>query len=320
MDFIVISLALFFLILIIVELCLYAYRHSERLKKARVKKRIKKYTFVEDDFGNILKNRKLSDVPFLNRLLSSFSFIRVLDDLVLKANAKQPLGVFVLLGFLMGALGFLGGYFFTNRMVPAACVAAPLSVLPFLYLLNKKNKRMAKFRNQLHEALDLMARALRAGHSFTGSLKLAADEFEDPLGTEFEEAADEINFGVSVPDALHHLAERIDCSEMKYFVVAVIIQRETGGNLAELIESLAHLVRERFKFDAKVRILSAEGRLSGIILSAIPFLIGGWIQFSTPDFMQPLFEDRAGHILIAIGVVLMVLGLITIKRMVKIDV
>ncbi|MDA3789361.1 MAG: type II secretion system F family protein [Desulfobacula sp.] len=320
MDFVIISLIIFILALIIIELCLYAYRHSMSIKKAGIKKRIKKYTFVEDDFGSILKKRDLSDIPFLNRLLSSISFVRSLDDLVMKANVSQSIGFYVLLAALLGALGFLGGSFFLHTNLYATIIAIALFISPFLYLVNKKKKRVEKFQAQLHEALDLIARALRAGHSFTSSMKLAADEFKDPLGTEFEETIDQINFGVSVPAALSHLSERIDCQEIKYFVVAVIIQRQTGGNLAELIESLAHIVRERFKFEGKVRILSAEGRLSGVILAFIPFAIGGWLQISNPDFMKPLFEDEIGRIMLGIGGIMMVLGMITIKKMVEIEV
>lgn len=320
MDFIIISLIIFILALVIIELCFYAYRHSMRTRKGKIKKRIQKYTFIEDDFGDIIKKRDLSDIPFLNRALSSISFVRSLDDLVIKANAGQSLGFYALLAILMGALGFLGGGYFLHSQLNAALIAGALFISPYLYLVIKKKKRVEKFQSQLHEALDLIARALRAGHSFTSSMKLAADEFEDPLGTEFGETIDQINFGVSVPAALSHLSERIDCQEIKYFVVAVIIQRETGGNLAELIESLAHIVRERFKFEGKVRILSAEGRLSGIILAAIPFAIGGWLQLSTPDFMRPLFEDEIGRILLTAGAIMMVLGMITIKKMVKIEV
>ena len=320
MDFVIISLIVFILALTIIELCLYAYRHSINIRKARMKKRIKKYTLIEDDFGGILKRRDLSDIPFLNRALSSISFVRSLDDLVMKANASKSLGFYILLSFLLGALGFLGGQFLLNNQLYSLGIAIPLFISPFLYLTRKKTKRVKKFQAQLHEALDLIARALKAGHSFTSSMKLAADEFEDPLGTEFADTIDQINFGVSIPVALSHLAERIDCQEIKYFVIAVIIQRETGGNLAELIESLAHIVREKFKFEGKVRVLSAEGRLSGVILICIPFFIGGWLQFTNPGFMRPLFEDEIGHILIGVACVMMILGMITIKKIVKIEV
>ena len=320
MDFIIISLIIFVLALSIIELCKYAYRHSASLEKARVSKRIKKYTFVEDDFGDIIKKRKMSDIPALNSLLTSVSLVRSLDDLALKANTKRPIGFFVLVAALLGATGFLGYRMLSNNTVNASLIAILLFTIPFVYLVRLKNKRERKFQAQLHEALDLVARALKAGHSFAASLKLAADEFDDPLGTEFLETVDEINFGVSVPVALAHLSDRVNCQEIRYFVVAVIIQRQIGGNLAELIETLAHLLRERFKFYDKVRILSAEGRLSGIILAGLPFACLGFLQLTNPDFLKPLFEDPIGHIMMIGAAILMVLGIITIKKMVKIEV
>ena len=143
--------------------------------------------------------------------------------------------------------------------------------------------RTEKFKKQMPDGLDLVARALKAGHAFSGGISMAAEEFDDPLGPEFAEMLDEINFGVSVPEALKNLTNRIECEELKYFVMGVILQRETGGNLAELIETLANLIREKFKFEGKVRTLSAEGKLSAIILSALPFLVGGFFLDQQPE-------------------------------------
>jgi tight adherence protein B len=189
-----------------------------------------------------------------------------------------------------------------------------------LYLKLLKQKRIEKFQKQLPDALDLIARALKAGHAFTGGIKLAADEFDDPLGPEFSETLDEINFGVSVADALKNLAKRIECHEIKYFVVGVILQRETGGNLAELVETLANLIRENFKFQGKVRTLSAEGRLSAIILVVLPFLIGAWIRFSSPEYMDLLITDPIGRIMLAIALIMMIIGIFVMKKMVQIKV
>jgi tight adherence protein B len=184
----------------------------------------------------------------------------------------------------------------------------------------KKNKRTDRFEKQLPEGLELIARALRAGHAFTSGMKLAAEEFPDPLGPEFDETLDEINFGVNISDALKHLARRVDCPDLKFFVVAVILQRETGGNLAEIIENLAHLMRERFKFRGKIKILSAEGRLTGKILVAIPILLFIAIYLLNRDYASVLIHDPAGRITIGISVLLILVGLVWMKRVLKLDV
>ncbi len=320
MDFMILSVVIFIVSLLIIELCLYAYRHSMSNRNAKIKKRLRKYTFVEDDFGGILKKRDLSEIPFLNKILLSLPFVKSWDKLVMQANAKHPVGFYILMSFLIGALGALSILYSFHNNLLALGVGLIMMYSPFLYLNYLKSKRIENFKKQFHEALDLIARALRAGHSFTSSMKLAADEFGDPLGIEFEETLDEINFGVSVPVALRNLSQRVECKEINYFVVAVIIQRDTGGNLAELIESLAHIVRETFKFEGKVRILSAEGRLSGIILCLIPFVIGLWLQISSPGFIKPLFTEPIGRIMLGIAAIMMILGMIVIKKMVKIEV
>ena len=320
MDYMIIGIFIFILSIVLIELVLFTYRNLASTQRAKIKKRLQKYTFVENDFGDILKKREYSKIPFLNKIFSSIAVARKLDLLIIQSNTKYPLGFFVLLSAFLAACGLLAGQYFLNNILLAVLIGLVLMFIPYVYLVNLKNKRVIKFQTQLHEGLDLIARALKAGHSFTSAMKLAADEFGDPLGTEFQETLDEINFGVSVPEALKNLTERVDCSEVKYFVIAVIIQRETGGNLAELIESLAHIIRERFKFEGKVRILTAEGKLSAIILVVLPILIGVWLQISNPDFLGPLWTDPIGHMMLAGAGILLVIGMFVMKQMVKIEV
>lgn len=179
---------------------------------------------------------------------------------------------------------------------------------------------MKKFQGQLPDALELIARALRAGHAFSSGMKLVAEEFNDPLGPEFGETLDEINFGISVSDALKNLSRRVDCPDLKYFVVSVILQRETGGNLAEIIDTIAHLIRERFKLHGRIRILSAEGKLSGIILLILPFFIVVALRFLNPDYMTTLVTDPIGKVMASIGAFLMSMGVLVMKRMINIRV
>ena len=320
MELYVIGAGIFIVTVIIVELISFAVRNTRAAKRGKIRKRLRKYIYVEggQNGTEITKKRILSDVPFLNQILLHTPGISQLDRLVIQANAKQPLGFYFLLALLLTAAGFLLGQFLNRSVIMNVVLPLLFGSLPLIYLANLKSKRIAKFKKQLPDGLDLIARALKAGHAFTGGLKLAADEIEEPLGTEFSETLDEINFGINVSDALKNLAARIDCEELRFFVVGVILQRETGGNLAELMEMLAGLIRERFKFDGKVRTLAAEGKLSAIILIALPFFIAGWILFSNPGYLSPLFTHTVGRLMLVFVAVMMIIGIIVMKKMVNI--
>jgi len=195
-----------------------------------------------------------------------------------------------------------------------------LGMAPFFYISVKKRRRMEKFQRQLPDALDLIARALKAGHAFTGGLRMVADELGDPIGTEFEKTLNEINFGVGIPEALKNLPNRVDCPDLKFFITSVIIQRETGGNLAEILTKLGYLIRERFKLQNRVQVLSAEGKLSAIILITIPFFIALALTILNPAYIRSLFIDPIGKVLVAFALVMMVIGILVMKRMIKIKV
>jgi tight adherence protein B len=322
MEQFIIGATLFIVLVIVVELLIYGYKNMRSPNRAKIRKRLRKSVYAEDNQAgtDILRKRVLSEIPFLNRLLLKTPGILKLDNLISQANATYPLGFFILFALFLAVLGFLVGNTVIKNRLLAVMLMFLCGSFPFLYLLILKQKRTEKFKKQLPEALDLMSRALKAGHAFTNGLKLAADEFEDPLGPEFAEVLDEINFGVSVANALRNLAKRVECPEIKYFVVGVILQRETGGNLAELMGILAFLIREKFKFQGKVRTLSAEGRLSAFILIALPFGIAGWMWFSNPKYLDPLLTDPIGKIMIIGAAIMMVFGIIVMKKIVAIEV
>ena len=307
---------------IIIELLSYAYRSIRSPDRAKIMKRLRKSIYIEDEQvgADIMRKRVLSEIPFLNNVLLKTPGMLKFDNLISQANSKYPIGFYILFALFLSFLGFLIGALVIKNQLVSLGLFVLGGLAPFLYLTILKHRRIAKFKRQLPEALDLMARALKAGHAFTNGMKLAADEFDDPLGPEFAEALDEINFGISVPNALRNLAKRIDCAEIRYFVVGVILQRETGGNLAELMGILSYLIREKFKFEGKVRTLSAEGRLSAIILIALPFFIAGWLQFSNPKYLETLVTDPIGKVMIFGAVLMMIMGILVMKKMVSIEV
>jgi len=322
MEYLLAGIAIFLITVTIVELLSYAYRNSQVAKRTRIRERLRKYVFIENEGPetDIVKKRILSDIPWFNSILSHTPFFLRLDRLIAQANAKSRTGFYILLMLMLGTVGFSAVHAFTRNVMMSLVVGVTLAPIPILFLLDMKKKRIERFKKQLPDGLDLIARALRAGHSFTGALKLAAEEFDDPLGPEFEETLNEINFGVSVPMALKNLADRFDFEEIQYFVTGVTLQRETGGNLAELVEALARLIRERFVFEGKVRVLTAECRLSSVILVVLPFLIAGYILLTNPNFLTPLLTEPVGHLMIVSAIVMMTIGIIVLKRMVHVKV
>jgi len=304
------------------EMLFYTYRTIRNPDRKKIQKRLKTFSYKKNKDGlpDILQKKLLSDVPFLNKILLRIPGPQRLDRFLQQANAQYRLGVFILVTIILALTGFFAGVLITGNYTLSIVIAPALAGIPFFYLCLKKKKRMEKFQRQLPEALELIARSLKAGHAFPSGMKLAADEFDDPLGPEFDETLNEINFGVSVPDALKNLTDRIDCPDLKFFVISVILQRETGGNLAEIIESLAYIIRERFKLYGKVKILAAEGKLSAIILVAIPFLLIIILRFINPDYINTLFTEPAGRIMAGIAACMMVMGILVMKKMVNIKV
>jgi len=317
-----IAIIIFAVSIFVTEMLFYAFRTIRNPDRKKIRKRLKTFSSRKNKAGvpDILQKKLLSDVPFLNKILLRIPGPQHLNRLLQQANSQYHLGVFILLTIFLALTGFFAGFLITGNCVLSIIIAPALAVIPLFYLCLKKKKRMEKFQRQLPEGLELIARSLKAGHAFPSGMKLAADEFDDPLGPEFDETLNEINFGVSVPDALKNLADRIDCPDLKYFVIAVILQRETGGNLAEIIESLAYIIRERLKLHGRVKILAAEGKLSAIILVSVPFVIIIGLSFINPDYINTLFSEPAGRIMSGIALFMMALGILVMKKMVNIKV
>jgi tight adherence protein B len=192
--------------------------------------------------------------------------------------------------------------------------------LPFVVLKIKRTRRMRAFEEQFPEALDLIARALKAGHAFATGLKMAADELPEPVGPEFRKTFDEQNFGLPLKESLENLTLRMPLIDVRFFATAVLIQRETGGNLSEILENLAHVVRERFKILRQVRVYTAHGRLTGYVLLALPAVLCIALMFINPDHMNLLFRERMGQMMLMGALALQTLGYVWIRQVIKIEV
>ena len=203
----------------------------------------------------------------------------------------------------------------------ASIAAAPIGMAaPVLFLMQRRGSRLRAFEEQFPEALDLVSRAIRAGHAFQTSVGMAAEELPEPVGPEFKKVFDQQNFGLPLRDALDALASRIPLLDVKFFVTAVAIQRESGGNLAEILDNLSHVVRERFKIRRQVRVHTAHGRITGFVLLALPPFLAVALSFINPDHMRPLFEEHIGRMLIFGTIVMQFVGFLWIRQVIKIEV
>jgi tight adherence protein B len=206
------------------------------------------------------------------------------------------------------------------RMNVGWLAGLPGFALPFVYLRSKRTRRLRAFEEAFPEALDLVSRALKAGHAFATGLKMVADEMPEPIGPEFRKTFDEQNFGLPLKDSLANLSVRIPLLDVRFFSTAVLIQRETGGNLSEILENLSHVVRERFKILRQVRVYTAHGRLTGYVLLGLPVFLAIALMFINPEHMQLLFTEPLGHMMLGGTLIMQTVGYFWIKQVVKIEV
>jgi tight adherence protein B len=316
-----IALGIFGTILLFLQGCVLLHRMIVPRGTDRAVERIQKWSAPEVAAQlDIVRKELLSDIPWLHDLLIKMRRFQPLRLLHRQADCRVPLGIFVLATPLLALGALLLALTMHQALLLALLFAAVLGALPTGYLYWLKSQRMAKFERQLPEALELVSRALRAGHAFSVGLKLVGDEAADPVGIEFKRGFDEVSMGVALPQALQNMTDRLDCVDLRFFVTAVLVQRETGGNLAEIIDSLAEMIRKRFELQLKVKALSAEGRFSAVILFALPLVVGGVLFKMNPEYMLTLFTDPMGQKMVMVGSFLMVTGAIIMKRMVAIKV
>lgn len=291
-----------------------------------VKERLQSWTERPDlnKASDLVLKESYSEIPWLNELLAKLKD-REYGARIAKVHdqAKTPysLGVYVLASAFLAVLGgVLGGrVIFGQPFIMLGCAGVGM-LLPWGHLSYRKWHRLGEIHRQLPDALELIGRALRAGHALFVGMKMVGDEMRDPIAGEFKRGFDEISMGVSVPESLTHLADRVDLMDVKFFVTSVNIQRETGGNLAEIIDSLGRLIRKRFELKKKIKALSAEGRISAVVLMSLPFGMALVFHFINPEYLTPLFTDPMGHTMLAGAVTMMILGGIVMKRMIAIKV
>ncbi len=300
-------------------------RVPEKMAERRVAQRLEQIQKVDGDEKagamDLIKGTIQGPLPSLERLLGGTARGNALADWIGQSGVKQA----TLSGVFMVAFALAIGGAFAAAMLVRAPFSLPGGALigfalPFFVLSQKRNARLHKFEEQFPEALDLIARALKAGHAFANGLKMVADELDEPVGPEFRKTFDEQNFGLPLKDALQNLTMRMPLLDVKFFATAVLIQRDTGGNLSEILENLAHVVRERFKILRQVRVYTAHGRLTGYVLLALPVCLAIALMFINPEHMDLLFKERMGQIMLVVAAVMNIVGYMWIRQIIKIEV
>jgi tight adherence protein B len=267
----------------------------------------------------VLSQAPASALPGMDRLIktSAGSWLSTLID---QSGVAIGPGTVVMLSVLAGVGIGLVTLLFAPIWYFAVIAGAFGLTFPILWLKIMRGKRMRKFEEQFPEALDLLSRAIRAGHAFQSAMGMVADELPAPVGVEFKKSFEQQNYGLPLKEALNGLSERIPLMDVRFFVTAVAIQRETGGNLAEILDNLAHVVRERFKILRQVRVHTAHGRFTGYVLLGLPAALAVALMFISPEHMKTLFTVKMGQTMVMGAIVMQTLGFLWIRKVIKIEV
>jgi len=268
----------------------------------------------------LVMDRPAGPLPQLDGLVGRTAAGSRLARLIEQSGIRTTPSSMLVMSLIAALLAAVIVAFFVRHPL-APLVAAPIGlVLPFAWLVHRRSSRFRKFEEQFPDALDLLSRAIRAGHAFQTALGMVGEELPEPVGPEFKKTFERQNFGLPLREAMDELSDRVTILDVRFFVTAVAIQRETGGNLAEILDNLAHVVRERFKIRRQVRVHTAHGRFTGYVLLALPPALGVVLTYLAPEQMQPLFRERMGQMMLIAAMVMQTIGFIWIRQVIKIEV
>jgi len=268
----------------------------------------------------VVRDEQLSNIPALDALLRRSERVSAIQKMLAQAGLSTRAGNFLGACALAGIVACIMAYVLSKRVEAAWIALLVGALLPYSYASIRRNKRFEKFEELFPEAIDTLARAVRAGHAFTTALEMITNEVSEPVAGEFRQLYEEQKFGMPVRDALLNLTERMPLVDVKFFVTAVMLQRETGGNLAEILDNLSYVIRERFKIQRQVRVYTAQGRLTMALLMGMPPIIVTMMLVLNPGFIHPLFADPIGHTLLVSGITLQTVGYFVIRKIIKIQV
>lgn len=275
---------------------------------------------VEPARTDIMQDQKLSAIPALDAILRRVPFTRPVQLLLLQGATRMRVGQFFLLMLVFAAAGGAFAVMVLHTPLFAGPAAFAAASLPLFWVWRRKVRRVQHFERLFPDALDILTAGLRSGLALTGAIQVVAEECSDPISTEFTILFEQTRLGVDMRHALKNLADRVDSKELHLFVIAVLLQRETGGNLAEVLEGAAQVIRERLRILGDVRALTGQARLSAAILSVLPLGLGIFILTTAPDYMRVLLQDKNGRLLLGSAACLQIVGYLIMRRIAQIKV
>ena len=290
--------------------------------RKRLKKRLANLDLDdgEDSYQSLLRKKHLRKLTPLERMLESIPALESLSKTIEQSGNSILAYRLVLIAIGMSIAGAYISWVALRMPIVSVIVALVMFAVPFMKIKRDRAKRVARFEEQLPDAIDIMKRALKAGHPFTSTLKLVATDMDAPVAEEFEMTFNDISYGSDVRRAMLSLLSRVPSVTVMALVTSILVQKETGGNLSEVLEQIAKVIRGRFRFQRKVKTLTAEGRMSAWVLALVPLLVFATIWVTTPDYLPILIEDPRGHGMIIYGCISGVIGIAWIRRIIRIEV
>jgi tight adherence protein B len=294
---------------------------SDAKARKLLRRRIAEISSVDAqrEVASLLRQKYLKDLSPLARRFEDLELMEALGRYIEQSGVDILAHRLVALAILCAVAGGVFGIVFTDSLVLTMIMVAGGGAAPFGYVSRKRRARLEKFDEQLPDAVDVMKRAMRAGHPFNACLKLVAEDMDEPIAREFQQTFADVNYGNDLRRALLGLLLRVPNSNLMAVVTAVLIQKETGGNLAEIFERISQVIRSRFRFGRRVRTLSAEGRMSAWILALVPIILFGILWITTPDYLPPLLEDPTGQKMLVFAVVMLIVAVFWMRNIIRID-
>ncbi|HEX3560606.1 MAG TPA: type II secretion system F family protein [Pyrinomonadaceae bacterium] len=317
----------FFVFIFCLVLVLGAYllaTHGTEKRRARLQQRLTEALLHSAHSGDaevrLAREELMSEIPLLNRALLELQFATRLRRVIDQADLNLTVTRLLMFSAMAGILGALAVWMLTPNWLLALPAGLSAAALPFVHVFWKRHKRLNDFLSLLPDALDLMSRALQAGHAFAESLHMVSTEMPEPISTEFRKTYEEQNLGLSLKLALENLSERVPLLDLRMCITAILIQRETGGNLAEVLEKVAQTIRERFRILEDLKTLTTSSRMSAWILCGLPIFIAVAVTVMNPEYMSVLWSDPRGHRLLAVAIALQITGMLVIRKILRIKI